>query len=79
MFPLPSELEALSHSYQFYGFSTSIHTLITQSCSRTSLLSKVGFFGGFLGFFLNSQMTLVFSMIMHSLLANQIFHPVCNI
>lgn len=35
MFPLPSELEALSRSYQFYDFSTGIHTLITQSCSRT--------------------------------------------
>lgn len=44
MFPLPSELEALSRSYRFYDFSTGIHTLITQSCSRTRLLSKVFFF-----------------------------------
>lgn len=43
MFPLPSELEALSRSYQLYDFSTGIHTLITQSCSRTRLLSKVCF------------------------------------
>lgn len=48
MFPLPSELEALSRSYQFYDFSAGIHTLITQSCSRTRLLSKVFCFFCFL-------------------------------